>query len=71
MIRAEINMQKTYTAKARNILDSQYCNVRSTSAHPSSSYRLQHWVDQDGNSYGQIDLISPFVEIIDITEVDQ
>ena len=42
--------------------------VHSTCNTPASSYGRQHWVDDDGNAYGQIDL--PLLGW-DITSLDE
>jgi len=56
-------------AKLKNILNGNVVDVYSTTDSPDSSYGLECWVDNDGNSYGQCQFGAPFgFEIFDIEE---
>jgi hypothetical protein len=65
-----LDNSKRYRAKVRNLFG-DCVNVVSSCDTPASSYRLQHWVDEDGNSYGQITLPSPFYDISEIREISE
>jgi hypothetical protein len=71
----EIDNSKQYRAKVRSILaanfgdEDEIIEVESSCDTPDSSYGLQHWVNADGNSYGQITLQSSFYEVFDIEEI--
>jgi len=60
-------------AKLRNLITGDVVDVYATTNSPDSSYGLECWVDDDGNSYGQIQFGAPFgFEMIeDSVECDQ
>jgi hypothetical protein len=66
----DLDNGKQYAAKVRNLFGDEV-DVVSSSDTPASSYGLQHWIDTDGNSYGQITLQNPFYEIYEIQEITQ
>jgi len=73
----ELDNTKRYRAKVRSVLAADfgddpedYVEVESSCDCPDSSYGLQHWVDDDGNSYGQITLTNPLYHVFDIEEID-
>lgn len=45
--------------------------VHSTRNTPASSYGRQHWVDDDGNAYGQIDLPLLGWDIVKLDEITE
>lgn len=47
------------TAKLRNLLTGQVVSVHATTDSPDSSYGIPCWVDNDGNSYGQVPYSPP------------
>ena len=54
-------------AKIRNILTDEIINVHSTTDSPDSSYGLKCWVDDNNNSYGQVQFGIPFgFELVEI-----
>jgi hypothetical protein len=58
-------------AKLRNLLTDEVINVHATTDSPDSSYGLECWVDDDGNSYGQIQFGAPFgFELLEVSEDD-
>lgn len=46
-------------AKLKNLITGKTITVHSTTDSPDSSYGLECWVDNAGNSYGQIQFGSP------------
>jgi len=46
--------------RLRNLLTGDVIEVHATTDSPDSSYGLLCWVDQDGQSYGQIQFGAPF-----------
>jgi len=69
----DIDNTKRYQAKVHSITmaDDESVEVVSSTDTPDSSYGLQHWVDKNGNSYGQIDLINPLYHVFDIEETTE
>ena len=65
-----LDNSKRYRAKIRNLFGDEV-DVVSSCDTPASSYGLQHWIDEDGNSYGQITLQNPFYEVFDIEEIPE
>ena len=56
-------------ANLRNILTGDIVSVHSSTDSPDSSYGLECWVDDDGNSYGQCQFGAPFgFEIVEVDE---
>ncbi len=51
------------TAILRNVVTGVEVKVHATTDHPTSSYGLPVWVDDDGNAYCQVDTPCPFYEI--------
>lgn len=55
-----IDNNRRYKATLKSTLPGPFAGdeveVVSTTATPASSYGMQHWVDRDGNPYGQITL---------------
>ena len=46
--------------KLKNIMTSEIINVHSATDSPDSSYGLECWVADDGQSYGQCQFGAPF-----------
>lgn len=46
--------------KLRNLLTDEVVDVHETTDSPDSSYGLSAWVDDAGNSYGQVQFGAPF-----------
>jgi len=56
-------------AKLKNIMTDEIIAVHSTTDSPDSSYGLECWVDDEGNSYGQCQFGAPLgFEIVEMTE---
>lgn len=56
-------------ARLRNIMTNEIIVVHSTTDSPDSSYGLEAWVDDDGQSYGQCQFGAPFgFELIELVE---
>lgn len=68
-VRHEISNAKRYKAAARFFPDGEWVAVYSYAWPGRCSYGLQHWFDKDGEDYGQIDLVSPMVELANIEEM--
>jgi hypothetical protein len=73
-----LNNSKRYRAKIRSILaanfgddPTEFIEVESSCDCPDSSYGLQHWIDADGHSFGQITLQHPFYEFFDVKEIPE
>lgn len=47
-------------ARLKNVLTGDIVNVHATTDSVDSSYGLECWVDDDGNSYGQCQFGAPF-----------
>ena len=59
-------------AKLRNLLTGEIIDVHSTTDSPDSSYGLECWVDEDGNSYGQCQFGVPLgFKLIEITNEEE
>ena len=55
-------------AKLRSLLTGEVIDVHSTTDSPDSSYGLECWVDDDGNSYGQCQFGVPFgFELLEVS----
>lgn len=56
-------------ANLRSLLTGDIVPVHSTTDSPDSSYGLECWVDDDGNSYGQCQFGAPIgFEIVEVDE---
>lgn len=59
-------------ARLRNILTNEEIEVHSTTDSPDSSYGLECWVDDQGNSYGQCQFGAPFgFELVGEVELEE
>ena len=47
-------------AKIKNLMNGEIIEVYSTTDSPDSSYGLECWMDNEGNSYGQCQFGAPF-----------
>jgi len=47
-------------AKLRNLLTGEVVEVHDSTDSPDSSYGMPAWVDDAGNSYGQVQFGAPF-----------
>lgn len=57
------------TAKLKNLFTNQIIGVHATTDSPDSSYGIPCWVDDKGNSYGQVPYNPPLgFEIFDVVE---
>ena len=56
-------------AKLKSIITNEIIDVKSTTDSPDSSYGIECWVDDSGNSYGQCQFGAPFgFELIEVVE---
>jgi len=56
----------TQIVQIRNIVTGEEIDVHATTEHPDSSYHQPVWVDENGQSYGQIGLPMLGYEIIEL-----
>lgn len=68
MILDGISQRRKYRALLRT-LDGSLIPVVSDSHHPACSYGLQHWVADDGNAYGQIDLPCYWYDVTHLQDI--
>ncbi len=58
--------------RLRNLMTGEVIEVHATTDSPDSSYGLLAWVDDAGNSYGQVQFGAPFgFELLEFEEEEE
>lgn len=68
-ININIDITKNYSATAINRRNGKKIKVKSTTDHPMSSFNLPVWIDKNNNALGQINLVNPDYDFLDIKEI--